>query len=383
VTVGSTGPHRTHDPTPPDATEGRHRRPGGPSDVADELLAAWAGEDLTAPSPSPSRGDRRWPWRIGVLGVACLIVAATAVGVLHRVSDGLGEQVRRVPDVFGSLDPAARPAAGGTSTTFLLVGTDTWDESRTPDDLSVAPNSDVLMLARLSADRSTAAVASIPRSSWVDIPGHGPGKVSSAYALGGAPLLIRTVENLTQVRVDHFAVLDFSGFRYMVDAVGGVDVEVRAATTSDGLTLHQGLNHLDGRQALAYVRVHGFADGDLERAQRQQAALRALFTQVAARGMLSNPAATYALLDAASKAVSVDDTLSNGGLRAIVSSLDALEPTAVAFVRAPVAALARTGVHPAVYLDAARSAELWRAFRDDRVSAYERAHPDDALGGPR
>jgi LCP family protein required for cell wall assembly len=236
------------------------------------------------------------------------------------------------------------------------------------------------MIARLNADRTVAAVASIPRDTWVDIPGHGGGKVNTAYAIGGAPLLVQTVENLTRLRVDHFAVIDFSGFQHMVDAVGGIDVDVDVATRRDGLVLHRGTNHLDGRQALAYVRTHGFSDGDLERAQRQQNALRALFTQVARRGMLSDPTATFGLLDAASAAVSVDDTLSNGGLRTIASNLDDLEPADVTFVRAPVAAVGRAGPHAPVYLDRRRSAELWGSLRDDRVAAYATAHPDDSLG---
>ena len=374
MTVGSTGPQRTRAPVPPEPVEGRHRRPAGPSDLADDLLAAWAGQPVPALPPPRPAAARRWPWRVGVLGVVCLLIAAGAVIALHQVSDSLGDQVTRVPDVFASIEPATRPPAAGTSTTFLLVGTDTWDGTRPPDDPGArgAPNSDVLMIARLSADRSTAAVASIPRSSWVDIPGRGFGKISSAYALGGAPLLVRTVENLTQIRIDHLAVIDFSGFRTMVDAVGGIDLPAVAPPA--------GPDHLDGLQTLTYVRVHGLADGDLERSRRQQDVLRALFTRVAATGMLSDPAATYRLLDAASRAVSVDDSLTNSGLRAIVAALDDLGPAAVTFVRAPVAALGRDGVHPPVYLDPRRSADLWRALRADRAADYGRANPADTVG---
>ena len=96
-------------------------------------------------------------------------------------------------------------------------------------------------------------------------------KINAAYAFGGPSLLIRTVENLTALRIDHFAVVDFAGFRSVVDAVGGIDVGISAATNNDGVDFHQGVNHLDGTQALAYVRQrYGLADGDLDRAQRQQ-----------------------------------------------------------------------------------------------------------------
>ena len=124
------------------------------------------------------------------------------------------------------------------------------------------------MIARLNPDRTVAAVASIPRDSWVDIPGHGHDKINAAYSFGGPSLLVATVENLTQIRIDHFAVIDFAGFRSMVDAVGGIDVGIDAPTSSDGVAFHQGVNHLDGRAALAYVRQrYGLIGGDFDRAQ--------------------------------------------------------------------------------------------------------------------
>ncbi|WP_433503763.1 LCP family protein [Pseudonocardia halophobica] len=166
----------------------------------------------------------------------------------------------------------------------------------------------------MAADGSTAAVTSIPRDSWVDIPGHGTNKINAAYAFGGSPLLIQMVENLTGVRVDHFGVIDFAGFQEMGDSVGGIDVRVAAATSNAGVDFHEGLNHLDGAQALAYVRQrYDLPGGDLDRAKRQQNALKALLTK--AGDDLSDPVGLYDLVDATSRTVSVDDTLTNGGLR--------------------------------------------------------------------
>ena len=100
----------------------------------------------------------------------------------------------------------------------------------------------VLTLARVDVDlnpsATRASVVSIPRDAWVDIPDRGPGKISSAYGLGGPTLLVQTVEQLTHNRIDHFAIIDYAGFQHMVDAVGGIDV--------------QG-GHLDGPAALSYV----------------------------------------------------------------------------------------------------------------------------------
>lgn len=132
-----------------------------------------------------------------------------------------------VNDVFGPLDVAQRPAAT-ESLTFLLVGTDsrspeptTGAEASGPEYVPGAQRSDVIMLFTLSPDRTGASVVSIPRDSWVPIPGRGLGKINTAYSYGGPTLLINTVEQLTQLRVDHFMVIDFAGFQQMTDAVGG------------------------------------------------------------------------------------------------------------------------------------------------------------------
>jgi len=375
---------RTHAPAPSEPVSphtGIQQIPRPPRS-AEDFLRAWARDTAGLPSVLPRR--RRWARLLRqrrVLAAAAVLLLATSAAVFgsgYLISENIGDNVRRVPDVFGALDPSARPAEG-RSLTFLLVGTDSRSEQPTTgrDGAGVdpgSPRSDVLMLARLNPDRTVAGVASIPRDSWVDIPGHGWDKINVAYAHGGPPLLVQTVENLTGLRIDHFAVIDFGGFTAMVDAVGGIDLNL---DTPSG----RGADHLDGRAALAYVRQRQAPSvpGDLDRAGREQQALRALFTRVAEQGTLSSPAGTLALLDAASRSVSVDDTLSNGGLRSLASALKDLEPSAVTFVRAPVGALGRQGGQPVVNLDPSRSRELWTALGDDRIAAYADIHPDDAL----
>ena len=359
-----------------------------PFDTAEEFLRSWAREDAAGPVDPPGSHRlvrcgllrRRLERRRIVLVSAVLVVALGALGlaVSHLVSENLGSNVARVPDVFAPLDPATRPAET-RSLTFLLAGTDSRSASpgAGPTAAGAGGRGDVLMIARLNPDRTAAAVAAIPRDSWVDIPHHGFDRIDAAYALGGPPLLIATVENLTSIRIDQFAVIDFAGIQAMVDAVGGIDVAVGTATSTDGVTFRAGANHLDGRGALAYVGLRpGGPDGDLDRAQRQQNALRALVNRVAEQGTLTSPAGTYALLDAASHSVSVDDTLSNGGLRTLASDLNGLDSNDITFVRAPVVAQGQAVVH----LDATRSAELWSALRDNRVATYAASHPSDALG---
>ena len=337
--------------------------------------------------PSSRRRPRRRGRRI-LAGIACvvLLMVGAGVGAVYYVTERLASNVSRVPDAFRGLDATSRP--GDTDAlTFLLVGTDTRSDVPTTGeaaDLGVdagSERSDVLMLARIDPSRTQAAVVSIPRDSWVDIPGHGRNKINAAYAFGGPSLLIRTVEQLTGNRIDHFAVIDFAGFRSMVDAVGGIDVRVAEASSNDGVQFRQGLNHLDGREALAYVRQrYDLPRGDIDRAQRQQNALRALLDKAVSGGLLTDPAQLYQLLDAVSRSMSVDDTLSNGGIRSLGVEMRGLRPSAVTFVGAPVAGLGREGPQSVVYLDGNRTAELWDALRTDGLVAYAQRNPGDSLG---
>lgn len=312
-----------------------------------------------------------------------LFVVCTAV--VMTLTEKLGNDIVRVPGAFGGLDGSTRPPPA-EGLTFLLIGTDTRSDVPTTGSAAGSANSgparsDVLMIAWLAADGQSAAVISIPRDSWVDVPGRGMNKINAAYAFGGPSLLIQTVENFTALHIDQFAVVDFAGFRSVVDSIGGIDVGISASTSNDGVDFHQGVNHLDGAGALAYVRQrYGLAAGDLDRAQRQQNALRAVLNKVASTGTLDDPVGLYQLLDAASEFVSVDDTLTNGGLRGVTQKLRGLPPESVFFLRAPVARTGHEGVQSVVYLDDSQATELWDSLRHGTVAGYVTQHADDALG---
>src|SRR3954469_23927263 len=137
------------------------------------------------------------------------------------------------------------------------------------------------MIARCSADRQHAQLISIPRDSWVDIPGHGMNKINASYAFGGPSLLIQTVEQLTEVRIDHYVAIDFDGIAEVTDALGGVDVEVAESTQNGPYTFTAGVNHISGEQARWYLgQRYGLAGGDFDRVKRQQQYLRAVFDKL-------------------------------------------------------------------------------------------------------
>jgi LCP family protein required for cell wall assembly len=383
--------------TPPDEpTAGEPNREGereggaaAESAGTDELMDDLADE----PTPESPRRRRRWR-RVLVVTVGLLFsLVLLAAGGLYVISDRLAGNVERIPSVFTPLDPAERPTkppgVAGEAETFLLAGSDSLsDEPTTGSDAHGAQpepgaqRSDVIMLVRVNAARTAAVVVSIPRDSWVAVPGHGMAKVNAAYAYGGPTLLVRTAEALTKVRVDHFATIDFAGFRAMVDAVGGIDVTVAERTTFGETAFEPGHNHLDGQRALAYVRQRtGLPEGDLSRVQRQQNALRALLTKAVSSGMLRNPARLYDLLDAVSRSVGVDDTLSNGDLRSLAYELRNLRTGAVTFLTSPVAGLGREGEQSVVYLDRQRAARLWHALDHDRINDYLKDNGGDMLSG--
>jgi LCP family protein required for cell wall assembly len=313
------------------------------------------------------------------LAIGCLslvLLLAVAVGFTLVLSERLGNNVARVHDAFGALDEATRPAPTG-ALTFLLVGTDSRSEATPPgvEANGLTSEGEVVMIAQIAPDRQSATVVSIPRDTLVNIPDRRPDRIATAYSVGGPSLLIRTVESVTNLRIDHFAVIDFAGFRSMVDAIGGIDVDLDHPPSGLG----HGQAHLDGAQALLYVRDRvGYQQGD--RARRQQNALRAMLSRAASNGTLTDPVQLYDFLDAASRSVGVDDTLSNGGLRAVGLKLSELGPADVTFVRAPVAATGQQGGQFVVRLDDARAGELWTAVRDGAVSGYLERHSTDALG---
>src|SRR3712207_4875725 len=299
-------------------------------------LAGFVGDDE---EPAPQRrGLRRVLIALGVLALVLLVIVG---GGFWYLTERYAGNVDRVGDVFADLDEEARPApatpeqaAAEDPVTFLLVGSDTRAElapGDTPDG-----RSDAIMLARFSADREHAQVVSIPRDSWVDIPGRGMNKINAAYSLGGPSLLIQTVEQLTGVRIDHYAAIDFDGLIQVTDDLGGVDVVVAETTSNGPYTFPAGLNHLDGDQARWYVgQRYDLPGGDFDRVKRQQNYLRAMFGKLFSQDVFSSPGKLDSVLLAVTSAVAVDDSLGNGTLLSLAYSLRGLTPASVEFFTAP------------------------------------------------
>ncbi|MGY1716379.1 LCP family protein [Geodermatophilus sp. SYSU D01106] len=320
--------------------------------------------------PRRRRGVRRLLMTLVVLG---LLVALVAGGGLWYLSNRYGGNIDRVGDVFAGLDEGARPAPAspaGTAeapVTFLLMGSDT--RATAEEGVAAGGRADAIMLARFTGDRRHAQVVSIPRDSWVDIPGHGKNKINAAYAFGGPTLLIQTVEQLTGVRVDHYAAIDFEGLIEVTDDLGGVDVVVAETTSNGPYTFPAGVNHLDGDQARWYLgQRYGLPGGDFDRVRRQQQYLKAMFGQLFSRNTFSDLGRLDAALLTVTESVAVDDSLGNGDLLSLAYSLRGVTPDTVDFFTAPVLGTGREGEASVVYLDTVTGDRMWAYLQSDSLA---------------
>jgi len=307
------------------------------------------------------------------LGVLALVLALIIGGGLWFLTERYAGNIARVSDAFSGLDEKARPAESspvhgdGKPVTFLLVGSDTrshFGPGQLPDS-----RSDAIMIARFGADHQHAQLISIPRDSWVPIPGHGVSKINAAWAWGGPSLLIQTIEQLTHVRIDHFVAIDFDGITKVTDDLGGVDVVVASTTHWGPYTFTAGVNHLNGDKARWYLgQRHYLLGGDFDRVKRQQQYLRAMFAKLFSAHTFTNPARLDTALLAVTKSVAVDNTLSNAGLLSLAYSLRDVTPADVNYFTAPVLGTGMEGAASVVYLDNVAGDRMWADLRNDSLS---------------
>jgi LCP family protein required for cell wall assembly len=302
----------------------------------------------------PPKGRRRRRWvRYGGIAVAVLVVGAAGGGwaVYAKLNGNIrsdhaaaAELARYEKDRPTSLVKDAQ--------NILLIGSD----SRSGDGNarygrdSGTGRSDTTIMLHLAAGRRTATAISLPRDLMVDTPAclRPDGTRSepmfamfnSAFETGGSACTIRTVEKLTNVRVDHHIVVDFHGFKEMVDAVDGVQVCLKKPIDDKAakLKLPAGRVTLDGEQALGYVRARkSLGDGsDTDRMDRQQRFLGALVNKVQSNDVLLNPVKLYPVLDAATSSLTTDpDLASLRGLYALVRGLRDIPTERVQFLTVP------------------------------------------------
>lgn len=255
-----------------------------------------------------------------------------------------------------------RPEGGNGATTFLLVGTDSRANSGGAYGEVEGQRSDTTILAHIGENNSV-TMLSIPRDTYVEIPAYTDAdgvshptyknKFNSAISDGGPSLLVRTVEEMTGLRIDHYVSMDLEGFKAITDAIGGVQVCVlpsdhrefveengRTSTNINdpmsGFVGGPGQVQVNGEMALAFVRQrHGLPNGDIDRIKRQQHFMGAVFNKIITGGVLTSPVRLEGLLSTATSALTLDDNTDILDLRKLASRIQGISSGAIGMQTLP------------------------------------------------
>jgi LCP family protein required for cell wall assembly len=323
----------------------------------------------SVPPPGRTRPRLRWWWI--VLPLAVLLVAyplvlfATAWSSLHRV------------DALSSSGPADTPGR-----TYLVVGSDSRADLTAAERRALhtgqaaGRRTDTLMLLHVPDGGGPTVLVSVPRDSYVSIPGHGKNKVNAAYSFGGAPLLVRTVEQATGLRIDSYVETGLGGYARLVDAIGGVDVCVKRAIKDSkaNIDVKAGCQTFDGATALGYARAR-YSDprGDLGRVERQRQVLAAIAGKALSPFVVLLPWRSFPAASNGGDALTVDSGMSPLGLLAFVRAMRAVAGGDGLSLTVPIGnAALRTPAGEAVQWNGGQAKQLFDALRSDDTDAVKR-----------
>lgn len=324
-----------------------------------------------------------------------VVLGGTGAGYVYFELNGNIESL----DIDQALGTDRPEKADNGSENILVLGSDTRSGGNKKlgggaDDGSA--RSDTAMIVHVHEGHKKASVVSLPRDTIVDRPectdtdgGTHPAAsgvmFNSAYATGGAACAVKTAESITDLRMDHYLEVDFTGFQKLIDELGGVEVTTGEDIDDPDshLELEAGTHRLDGEQALGLVRTrHGVGDGsDLGRIQLQQAFVKALVRQVGEVGVFTNPKKLYDLADTATKAVTTDSGLGSvNSLMSFAAGLKNITPTDMHMITMPVI------YDPAnanrVLVEKNKAQQVWGALKNDQPIP-ESATEDTAAGEAR
>ena len=300
----------------------------------------------------------------------------TQIDNVDRVSIDVDEDVRP-PKATGEAAKAlnillAGADAGPGPTIAESVASGDWEPG--------SHRSDTIMVLHITADREQAYLISVPRDSWVNIEGFGTSKINAAFSYGGPSLYLHTMEDLTGLRMDHLAIIDWNGFKALTDALGGVEVYIPETFYDDSqmITWEQGTQKISGKEALQYVRTrHGLQNGDFDRIKRQQNFLRTLMHKLLSQGTMSNPIKLTNALQAITSNLTVDEDFSTAQIQSLALSLRGMRTDDVTFITIPTTCCETINGQSTVQIQQRKMKELFGAVRDDEIERYLATYPSD------
>ena len=296
-------------------------------------------------------------------------------------------------DAFAGIEK--RPEKISSAVNYLLVGSDTREglskaelkELRVGSVATAAgKRSDTMLLVQISKTRDKAVLISIPRDSFALIPAYTNkagkviparhSKINSAFNWGGAPLLIQTIEEMTQLKIDHYVEINFAGFARVVDALGGIEVCTKKDIDDpkSHLVLEAGVHTLNGIESLKYVRTREFDGmGDIGRMQRQQAFMSSVLKKATSAGVLLNPIIMTSFINSSLDAVTTDVGLQSAELISLAKEMKSLATSNIRTLTVPLSDLNyyANGVTASVLWDPVLAPELWNRLREDRAVVDE------------
>lgn len=354
-------------------------------------------DDATNRSAKTARAKRPNVLRRQLLLMSLGVLVVLLVSVAGGFAWWANNQLASIPRVDAGIevDPAKDHHEGGKPLNILMLGLDNGNvEESVADDLADGRwtpglhRSDTIMVLHVPADRQSAQLVSIPRDSWVKIDGYpsadGYAKINAAFSYGGPALAVTTVEQLSNLKIDHVAMIDWDGFRDLSTAVGGVRIYVPEAFTSTGVVWEQGWQTLEGERALQYVRTRydlpGDKEGDFGRIARQQNFLRATMAKLLSSSTTHNPVRFTKVLSTLTKFLTVDSSWDTDEMRGLGWSLRDVRTPDVQFLTAPFGSYG-TSPNGQSYLRLVKrqTRELFETVADDDVESYIADHPDDQL----
>lgn len=350
--------HRAHQPAPQPAPQPTPQRT--PRQQASQPVPRNYSSRPAQPAVRPHRhGKQANPVRrgIGCLGAALVAIVVFTLAIALW-SDSKLTRIEAMPD---------SQVANTPGTNWLLVGSDSRVGLSEEEQIELGTGGDVgssrtdtIMLLHIPKS-GKAKLVSLPRDSWVNVPGFGMDKINAAFSYGGAPLLAQTIEEWSGLHIDHYAEVGMGGLANVVNSVGGVEICVQEAINDPlaGIDLQPGCQNLQGRDALGYVRTRATAMGDLDRVQRQREFFAALLDKVTAPTTLINPFRTISLINhtADSFVVGKKDHVWHLA-RVALAMADGVETETI-----PVSGFADTASGNVVLWDDEQTAALWESMK--------------------